>query len=141
MVLGYIAITYEVIKMRYNCSGKDFLRYAKEELRQDNHETAIYLSCVAEDEASKVGDYETLMKALNFTKKAKNNFRENLKEDLYKYGIAPSSENIRDLMVQRSNLVRVDLRVVLEEFNVEVDGELPENVVSRIEEILMEIPE
>ena len=123
--------------METNCSGRDFLEYAIDEFEQGNYEIAVYLSCVSEYECSKVCDYEGVVSAFAFLDKARKRFDKATRTEMLRYGIAPNKETMKDFITEHGNMVRLSLRDLLEEFNFK--GELPENLVSRVEEELNKI--
>lgn len=123
--------------MNSNCSGREFLGYAREEFEQGNYEIAVYLGCVSELECSKIGDYEGIVDALNFTNKARKSFNKAVRTELLRYGMDTTKEVIKEFVMEHQNMVRLSLRSLLDEFNFK--GELSDKLVSRVEEELNKV--
>ena len=122
--------------------GREFLKYAKATLAEENYRSAVYLSCVAEFEFSRTGNAEGLLEAMQFTGLARAHLINEMEVIAHQEDQDPTeeyfSQTINDYC---EHWLRDDLRAVMNEFPIiPPTEELPEGLVSTVEFCLKEIP-
>lgn len=127
--------------METNCTGREFLEYAKDILAEEKYSSAVYLGCIAEFEFSKVGDAVGLLEALQLTGLARAHLISELDSEAIEKGIKPTPEYLR-LKIKKhcTNKLRPELTDLMLEFSRVQKPILPEDLVKVVEDTLMEIP-
>lgn len=106
----------------------DFVFEAMDIYKEGHLESAIYVTCIAEEEFVKNMDFLGIMACLDFIEAVREKLEIKVQRDLVNKGIRLTSENLRKSMKERCDTN--NLKRIVDEFNRPLSQSLRNRVVS-----------
>ena len=106
----------------------NFIFEAMDIYKEGHLESAIYVTCIAEEEFVKNMDFIGIMSCLDFIEAVRKKIEIRVQRDLANRGVRLTSENLRQSMLNRCDTN--NLKKLLDEFNRPLSASLRNRVVS-----------
>ena len=106
----------------------NFIFEAMDIYKEGHLESAIYVTCIAEEEFVKNMDFIGIMSCLDFIEAVRKKIEIRVQRDLVNRGVRLTSENLRQSMLNRCDTN--NLKKLLDEFNRPLSASLRNRVVS-----------